>query len=64
MTILTVEGIQSMFNMLIPLMKPYSQYFYWKFDQYELMLRLALLVNAKAHLTLYGFKTIIEIILP
>ena len=62
MTILTVEGIQSMFNLLIPLMKPYSQYFYWKFDQFELMLRLALLVNAKAHLTLYGFKTIIEII--
>ena len=62
MTILTVESIHSMFEKLIPMMKPYSHYFYWKYDQYELMSRAALLVNAKAHLTLYGFKTIIEIV--
>ena len=62
MTILTVESIHSMFEKLIPKMKPYSHYFYWKYDQYELMSRVALLVNAKAHLTLYGFKTIIEIV--
>ena len=62
MTILTVESIHSMFEKLIPMMKPYSHYFYWKYDQYELMSRVALLVNNKAHLTLYGFKTIIEII--
>lgn len=62
MTILTVESIHSMFEKLIPMMKPYSHYFYWKYDQYELMFRVALLVNNKAHLTLYGFKTIIEIV--
>ena len=62
MTILTVESIHSMFEKLIPMMKPYSHYFYWKYDQFELMSRVALLVNNKAHLTLYGFNTIIEII--
>ena len=62
MTILTVESIHSMFEKLIPKMKPYSHYFYWKYDQYELMSRVALLVNAKAHLTLYGFKTKIKIV--
>ena len=62
MTILTVESIHSMFEKFIPMLNPYSQYFYWKYDQYELMSRVALLVNAKAHLTLYGFKTIIEIV--
>ena len=62
MTILTVESIHSMFEKLIPMMKPYSHYFYWKFDQYELMSRVALIVNNKAHLTLYGFKAIIEIV--
>ena len=62
MTILTVENTHSMFEKLIPMMKPYSHYFYWKYDQYELMSRVALLVNNKAHLTLYGFKTIISII--
>ena len=62
LTILTVESIHSMFKKLIPMMNPYSHYFYWKYDQYELMSRVALLVNNKAHLTLYGFKTIIEIV--
>ena len=62
MTILTVESIQSIFEKLLPVIKPYSHYLYWKFDQFELMSRVALLVNAKAHLTLYGFKTILEII--
>ncbi|OSC96138.1 hypothetical protein PYCCODRAFT_1338128, partial [Trametes coccinea BRFM310] len=62
MTILTVENIHSMFEKLIPMMKPYSHYFYWKYDQFELMSRVALLVKNKAHLTLYGFKTILEII--
>ena len=62
MTILTVESIHSMFEKLIPLFKPYSRYFYWKYDQYELMSSVALLVNAKAHLTLYGFKTILDIV--
>lgn len=62
MTILTVESIHSMFEKLIPILKPYSQYFYWKYSQYELMLSVAQLVNAKSHLTSYGFKTIIEIV--
>ena len=62
MTILTVESIHSMFEKLIPMMKPYSHYFYWKYDQYELMLLVAQLVNNKAHLTLYGFKTKIKIV--
>ena len=62
MTILTVESIHSMFEKLIPMMKPYSHYFYWKYDQYELMSRVALLVDNKAHLTLYGFKTILDFI--
>lgn len=51
-----------MFEKLIPILKPYSQYFYWKSSQYELMLNVAQLVNAKSHLTSYGFKTIIEIV--
>ncbi len=62
MTILSVESIHSMFEKLIPLILPYSHYFYWKFEQFELMSRVALLVSKKAHLTLYGFKTIILII--
>ena len=62
MTIFTVEGINYIFEQLIPLIKPHSHYFYWKFDQYELKSRIARLTNAKAHSTLYGSQTIIEII--
>ena len=62
MTTLKIESIYSIFEKLLPVMKHYSYYFYWKYDQYELMSRVALLVNAKAHFTLYGFKTILEII--
>jgi len=62
MTVLTVESISSMFEKFLPAVEPYSQYFYWKYEQYELMSIVARLVNAKAHYTLYGFMTIIEII--
>lgn len=62
MSILTIDSISSMFEKLLPAIKPYSKYFYWKYDQYELMSLVARLVNAKAHYTLYGFITIIEII--
>lgn len=62
MTVLTVESISSMFEKFIPAVEPYSKYFSWKYDQYELMSLVARLVNAKAHYTLYGFMTIIEII--
>ena len=51
-TILTVESIQSMFEKFIPMIKPYSHYFYWKYDQLELMYPVALIVHNKAHLTL------------
>lgn len=62
MTILTVEGISYIFEILLPEIRPYSHYLYWKYDQYELMSGVARLVNAKAHYTLYGFMAIIEII--
>lgn len=62
MTVLTVESISSMFEKFLPSVEPYSHYFYWKYEQYELMSIVAQLVNAKAHYTLYGFMTIIEII--
>jgi hypothetical protein len=62
MTILTVESISSIFKILLPVIRPYYLYLYWKYDQYELMSRVARLVNAKAHYTLYGFITLIEII--
>nr|QKS32167.1 homing endonuclease [Sphaerobolus stellatus] len=62
MTVLTVESIHSIFEKLIPIFSPYSHYFYWKFPQFELMSRLSRLINAKAHNTLYGFSTILDII--
>ena len=62
MTILTVESISSIFKILLPVIRPYSHYLYWKYDQYELMSRVARLVNAKAHYTLYGFINLIDII--
>jgi len=62
MTILTVESISSMFAKFIPLIRPYSHYLYWKYDQYGLMSSVSRLVNAKAHYTLYGFMALIEII--
>jgi hypothetical protein len=62
MSILTVESINSIFNQFLPLIEPYSQYMFWKYDQYDLLYRVAKLVNAKTHYTLYGFITIIEII--
>lgn len=62
MTVLVVEGLTSVFKILLPLIYSYSHYFYWKYDQYELMFRVSRLVEAKAHLTLYGFTSIIEII--
>ena len=66
MNALIIESLHSIFDKLLPVMKPYSLakhiFFYWKYDQYELMSHVALLVNAKAHFTLYGFKTILEII--
>jgi hypothetical protein len=62
MSVLTVESINSIFNQLLPLIEPYSQYMFWKYDQYELLYRVAKLVKSKAHFTLYGFLTIIDII--
>ena len=62
MTVLTVESIHSISDKLIPIFNPYSQYFYWKYTQYELMFRLTRLINAKAHYTLYGFSTMLDII--
>lgn len=62
MTVLTIESIHSIFDKLIPIFSPHSHYFYWKYPQYELMSRLARFINAKAHYTLYGFSTILEII--
>nr|UEK25981.1 hypothetical protein [Mutinus fleischeri] len=62
MTVLTIESIHSIFDKLIPIFNPYSHYFYWKYPQYELMSRLARFINAKAHYTLYGFTTILDII--
>ena len=61
-TILTIDSIHSIFDKLLPIFKPYSYYFYWKYDQYELMNKVARLVKAKAHYTLYGFTTILDII--
>lgn len=61
-TILTIESIHSIFYKLLPIFKPYSYYFYWKYDQYELMSKVARLVKAKAHYTLYGLTTILDII--
>ncbi len=62
MSVLTVESISSMFDKFLPAVESYSNYFYWKYDQYELMSLVARLVNAKAHYTLYGFMAIITII--
>jgi hypothetical protein len=61
-TVLTIESMNSIFNRIIPLIEPYSNYLYWKLDQYNLMYSVAKLVKGKAHFTLYGFITIIEII--
>lgn len=62
MSILTVENINSIFYQFLPVIKPYSQYLYWKIEQYDLMYSVAKLVSAKTHYTLYGFLTVIEII--
>ena len=58
MTVLTVEGQKFIFENLLLEMKSFSHYFYWKIDQYELLSRVATIVNVKGHLTLYGFKSI------
>ena len=62
MTILTVDSAKSIFVQFIPLIKPFSHYLYWKKEQYYLMSRVAHLINAKTHYTLYGFLNIIDII--
>lgn len=62
MSTLRIEGITSIFINLLPLFKIDSKYFYWKFDQYELLEKVSRLVNSKAHLTYYGMVTIIKII--
>lgn len=62
MIILTVSGINTIFILFLPLKTPYSHYFYWKLDLFEFMARIVQLINYKAHLTFYGFKSIIEII--
>jgi hypothetical protein len=62
MKILTIESFNSIFETLIPVLRPYSHYLYWKFYQFEIMDKVARLVKGKAHYTLYGFETIVEII--
>lgn len=62
MTTLTVESINSIFEKFLPLVKPYSNYFYWKKEQYQVMVEVSPLIKANAHYTLYGFFTILEII--
>jgi len=62
MSVLTIESMNSVFKLIIPLIEPYSKYLYWKLDQYYLMYNVAKLVKGKAHFTLYGFITIIDII--
>ena len=59
---ITIEGIDNIFQILLPIFTKYFNYFYWKQSQCELMIRIAKLINAKAHLTLYGFISILEII--
>jgi hypothetical protein len=62
MTILQIESMNSIFLQFIPLVHSYSHYFYWKQAQYDLMYKVALLINAKAHYTLCEFSTIFKII--
>ncbi len=61
MIILSVEGIYNIFNILLPLFTQYSNYFYWKRHQYELMYGCAPLILAGAHLTRWGLNLIIDI---
>lgn len=62
MIVLKVEGYNYLFEKLIPIIRPYSHYLYWKYYQYELMFNVARLVRAKVHSTLYGFSVILDII--
>ena len=39
MNILTIESISSIFEILLPKIKPYSHYLYWKYNQYEINVR-------------------------
>lgn len=62
MTPFVIEGINNVFTILLPLFISNSQYFFWKYPQLELMIRVAALIEKKSHLTLYGLVNIIEII--
>lgn len=54
LTIITIECIKEVFENLLPIIKPYSHYLYWKYEQYKLMSDVARIINAKAHYTFYG----------
>jgi hypothetical protein len=49
MTILIIESFNSVFEILLPLIPPYSHYLYLKYDQYKLMSDVARFVNVKSH---------------
>lgn len=62
MTVLTVDGINNIFIIFLPLLVSNFNYFYWKKPQLELLMRVGLLVNNNAHFTLEGFTLLINII--
>lgn len=61
MILLQVEGIKSVFELLVQLCLPYARYFYWKLAQFEELLEVSRLVLSNAHSSLYGMLKVLTI---
>lgn len=57
---LTVKGIKNVFNSLLPLLKEYSHFLYWKNDSLNLLLWVQQLVKIGGHHTYYGLNALID----
>lgn len=58
--ILTVKGIDNVFNSLFPLLKEYSHFLYWKNDSFKLLSWVRQLVKMGGHHTYSGLKALID----
>lgn len=61
MKYLVVQGIDNIINKLVPQFILYKHLFYWKYPQYEILIRTSKLIQEGAHLTKLGQIKIIEI---
>lgn len=58
--ILTVKGINNVFNSLFPLLKNYSHFLYWKSDSFNLLVWVERLIRSGGHHTYFGLKALVE----